>query len=381
MFIQLFYLIPNDIESKSMNLMELAFNIETKDDKFNDIIGKKAMSFSEQIDDILTKIQEDSLHQHSSLFLPPVSIKLQELQNAILKWIESNQIIKPDTKCPDIIYKCVLNKCGFGCILRNELLMCSKTALKDGIIFELINFENTLIGEKYGRWNRMFLPLSNFNNESMKSRCKNITKYKIPNTAKIGHWIPLKFEYKLKELHVDPVLFFHGILTKYFLRLLPKPVQLYDELLLDLKYKRRLHPYLPVIGLHIRRGDKYLEANLYPLTVYLKIIKYYLRQINSQDAIIILATDDKIVVENMVTYKLFTNPYSIHIVNANNVTISQRKSDNALISIVFDMLLLAESDFFVGQDSSNVASVVVQLMATRFSNHKIRTVSVDNIFA
>ena len=109
------------------------------------------------------------------------------------------------------------------------------------------------------------------------------------------------------------------------------------------------------------------------------------------DALIILATDDRNIVEYILMNdiinrdKLFINPYSIQIKNESNgnmnVTMSQRNDkNNALISIIFDMLLLSESDFFIGQDSSNVANVIVQLLSTRFSDPRFKSVSLDNLF-
>ena len=396
--IQLFQLIPNEsylyTEQEQLGLIISNDNINSMS------MTEKEELFAAEIDTILANLSvmnQSSSYKRNKLFnldkykIPPFSVEFDmkemiQLESEIFEWIISIQY--PLNKCPQKLYQCMLNKCGFGCIIRNELLMCAKKALHDGIMFDLINYENTLIDKSYGYWNKIFLPLSNIKNLSIS--CKNITNIskQIPNTKGMGYWIPSQFESRLKELHSDPVLLFHGILTRYFFRFVPNIRKLYDQLSMHLQQKLSAFPNSSVIGVHIRRSDKSSEANLYPLIVYLKVIKYYLQIRNEYDAFIILATDDKHIVEYILSNniinrdKLFVNPYSIGIDAGNeSVTISQRKSkDNALISIVFDMLLLSQSDFFIGQDSSNVGAVVVQLLSTRFVHHESKSVSLDCLF-
>ena len=110
---------------------------------------------------------------------------------------------------------------------------------------------------------------------------------------------------------------------------------------------------------------------------------------------LMLATDDaQIVNESIVQHgdggmplHFLWNPYAIEvgkgeigkgeIGKGEGVQLQQRRTHNALRSIVFDILLLSDSDMFVGQDGSRVARLVLELMAMRVPDYKQKMLSLD----
>ena len=100
---------------------------------------------------------------------------------------------------------------------------------------------------------------------------------------------------------------------------------------------------------------------------------------------LMLATDDaQIVNESIVQHgdggmplHFLWNPYAIEVGKGEDVDLQQRRTHNALRSIVFDILLLSDSDMFVGQDGSRVARLVLELMAMRVPDYKQKMLSLD----
>eukprot|EP01084_Bolivina_argentea_P232025 391152_1 len=320
---------------------------------------------------------------------------LQLLEYDILKWIIEYQNPK---KCPETYFEIgVLNKCGFGCKLDDYVLICAKFAMQQGYIFEFKNWgndNNTL--HEYGSWNGFFMPVSNVLSVCNDSELDILREgmYQV-RPSKIGFWIPEEFEQRIEALHNDSVLFFHGVLNRYLLRLNKKYMKEYNEIRSELMMNDivNIDKRLPLIGCHVRRTDKIMESNVYEWDNYVDLFKYllgynkirYMGKGNKLD--LFLATDDVNIVktvmmgdddDNGLKFNFLYNKYSMNIIN-NSVVLKQRRTDNALRSIVFDVLLLSESDLFIGQDGSRVSRLVLELIAMRLPDYKQRLISIDAV--
>ena len=201
----------------------------------------------------------------------------------------------------------------------------------------------------------------------------------------IGYWVPEEFAERIDALHNDSVLYFHGVLNRYLLRLTDKYRKQLDMERMDLVKKRKKD--LPLVGVHVRRTDKVMESNVYQWRNFVDLIKYLMKynEIKDDGMYLFLATDDKEIVETAIVQEnndglnieFLWNKYSIDI--DDGIELRQRRTDNALRSIVFDSLLLSDCDYFIGQDGSRVSRLVMELIAMRLPDYKQRLISVDAV--
>ena len=314
------------------------------------------------------------------------SYDLQLLEYDILKWIIAQQYVK---ECPTEYFEiAVLEECGFGCKLDDYILICAKYAISKGYLFEFKNWGNdndTL--HEYGEWNTFFKPLSNILEICKESELKELKDGMFQERPRmIGFWIPEIFEDRLNKLHNDSVLFFHGVLNRYLLRLNMKYRKQYELVRRTLTGRDDLNK--PIIGVHVRRTDKIMESNVYEWKNYIDLMRYLLEYngYNVDDGFyVFLATDDKEIVKTAIVedkndelkIEFIWNKYSIDI--DDGIELKQRRTNNGLRSIVFDILLLSECDYFLGQDGSRVSRLVLELFAMRFPDYKQRMISLDAV--
>eukprot|EP01084_Bolivina_argentea_P113556 202344_1 len=415
----------------------------TKDIEINSKWNKKSIT------KLLTKQTELFLKWNIIPYKSTLNYDLQQLEYDILYWIIHTQ---NPSQCPSNYYEITIsNKCGFACKISDYLLMYAKAAMMRDIIFDFNGFGENITASlhEYGAWNSFFEPLSN-----LLIVCNNTQRVYLMHNAvtihptTLGYWLPKQFEERLKFLHNDPVLFFHGVIDRYLLRLNTKYRKQFDAIRNEIDAKIKFIN-MPKIGCHVRRKDKVLEAYIYEWSNYMNLMDYiamyYMRNITVRvkrlrDVYLFLATDDKDIVfeairKNETRYlrlNYLFNKYSIDINMSkvenrfrngikknvddrngkrfygeldrilmnrkrdkkqfkygikmkendngeNGIIMNQRRSYNALRSIVFDVLLLVNMDYFIGQDASRIGRVILEMMATRMPDYKQRLISIDSV--
>ena len=156
----------------------------------------------------------------------------------------------------------MLSECGFGCKLDDYTLIWAKLALQRGLPFEFWQFgrdANRSLHE-YGAWNSMFKPLSNALDVCTEQELVTVNMTRKWKPRKMGFWIPPEFEERIKALHGDPVLYFHGVLNRYLLRLNEEHRSQFDAVRREIKKQSAGGV---TVGAHVRRTDKIIEGNVY----------------------------------------------------------------------------------------------------------------------
>ncbi|CAH1803122.1 unnamed protein product [Owenia fusiformis] len=125
----------------------------------------------------------------------------------------------------------------------------------------------------------------------------------------------------------------------------------------------------PIVGVHIRRGDKIREAPPVPTHTYMEhVARYYEHTPNAEhESLVYLASDDANV------YNETTNEYKAYRFVYIDPSTTGRKLDRA----VADLFLLADSDFFVGTFSSSFGRLIHELRQQKYEDGVCMGVSLD----
>ncbi|CAH1776245.1 unnamed protein product [Owenia fusiformis] len=182
--------------------------------------------------------------------------------------------------------------------------------------------------------------------------------YKVPS-----RFASIALEHQLPELWM----------VAQYIRYLIQPTEVLKQHISDVVTKIGFRR--PIIGVHVRRGDKVApgplkEADLTPLTKYMnEIDKFVLQtQTNKTRYAIFVATDDVHVLnEARNTYEQYT-----FIRYDSNQTIRTN-----FLPILTDILLLAETDYFVGTFTSNIGLLVHELRQQRYKDGSCMAKSTD----
>ncbi|CAH1787664.1 unnamed protein product [Owenia fusiformis] len=136
--------------------------------------------------------------------------------------------------------------------------------------------------------------------------------------------------------------------------------------------KRAIGFVHPIIGVHIRRGDKIREAEPIPTYKYIERIDAYINQLgfrmtSHELPSIFIASDDRTLIGQIKEH--YTQYNIIYIPN-------YFSSDLDLIML--DVLLLKECDYFIGTFSSNVGRLVYELQQSMYADASCLAESLDN---
>ncbi|CAH1787663.1 unnamed protein product [Owenia fusiformis] len=175
--------------------------------------------------------------------------------------------------------------------------------------------------------------------------------------------------YKLAQLHQSRALWVVGQLMGYLIQ----PSLSFSQQLKDLK--RAIGFIHPIIGVHIRRGDKITEAEPIPTYKYIERIEAYINQLDyktSNDKVpsIFIASDDRKLIDQI----------KQHYTQYNIIHVPHYFFKTHLDLIMFDILLLKECDYFIGTFSSNVGRLVYELQQSMYADASCLAESLDDSY-
>ncbi|CAH1778390.1 unnamed protein product [Owenia fusiformis] len=305
--------------------------------------------------------------------------------------------------------------CGFGCQI-HHITYCfimayasKRTLILDDSLWSYSN-------KTHGAWERMFLPLSTCNmtnsaippvNVSLSPRdvpkskcdryglddflvnCRNEQTVYCPVIEKMKSWKPKQLPYAVPEdiaerlghLHGNPIVWWIGQFVTYIMRPSPR-LNYYIE---ESYYRLGFDLKAPVIGMHIRRGDKIQsEAKLHELEEYMQHADEFYKLYETMEnrpipRHIYLATD------GVNVYKDAVSKYSQYTFMADENQDDCRKcfkQDNevGLQAIAIDVFLLSKTNFLICTFSSQVCRLAYELMQGLHPDAHDYYVSLDDAY-
>ncbi|CAH1790373.1 unnamed protein product [Owenia fusiformis] len=166
----------------------------------------------------------------------------------------------------------------------------------------------------------------------------------------------------ISKKHRIPELWMVGQYVRYLIQPTKKLRQFISNVVSKIGFRT------PVVGLHIRRGDKVREVKPTPLNKYFDEINQYFLTRNYDTKLVFLATDDKNVFNDCRDkYKQYTFI---------QLESDKTKRTNTMVTLT-DIILLAETDYFVGTFSSNVGLLVHELRQQRYKDGSCMSKSTD----
>jgi len=355
-----------------------------------------------------TAIQQFQVYNEFNIapYSPNSNKQLQDLEHYTISWMIQRQFIsKKDQKhknkqeiCNEmIIHQCTTIECGLGCQLDDYVAICAfHTFDTKNAIFDIYNHGKYQLLREYGDIKNVLLPPTDLHEFCGDSPVPSQHQRSMgrPNVESMKYWVPHHIKQQINKIHSDPSLWFHGVWNRFMLRLNDEKMDQYKTLLASMHdFEQKIENIYQTtevlkIGVHVRRTDKTTEADIHEWNVYVPIIKHFMEKFNVMDNVmIVLATDDpQLIMQQIVEMspefsdKLFFNSENIKRSESTDTDFisNQRGTKNALKSVVFDALLLSDCDIFIGQDSSRVSRLILQLFAMRYTDYKQRIASVDH---
>nr|XP_026695846.1 alpha-(1,6)-fucosyltransferase-like isoform X2 [Ciona intestinalis] len=299
--------------------------------------------------------------------------ELQELNRIAQSMISQTQNPKNCTRAKKL--HCVMNHmtCGFGCII-HDYGLCAFVSIGESRTLQYdMNQLATYpgINTTFEYPSETCVNRTNFGNYKIEwhpklhkdapSSNKEVLTMTI-NEPSTSHsqfspgTVPQHLIERLQLVHSDPNAWWTGHVISYLVR--PQ-----KWVLEELKtIKREIEFEHPIVGIHVRRTDKISEASYFGLERYMDHVeswydRYQLKHPKEKVVRrIYLATDDaQVVKEAKNSYPHYKILFTIGRTFNNS---QNRKSNSAVKGVLFDALLLKDSDFVVVTFSSNVSSLV-----------------------
>ncbi|XP_045177027.2 alpha-(1,6)-fucosyltransferase-like isoform X2 [Mercenaria mercenaria] len=245
-------------------------------------------------------------------------------------------------------------------------------------------------GWKYAKegWETMFLPLSGNCTSTMNHKVtitknlSNIAHIKVIGLPLMQHlsyrpkYLPLAIPEDLADnltrVHRNPSVWWVGQFVKYLTRPKRTLQNHFQQRQKKLVFKR------PVVGIHVRRTDKKLEADYHRLEEYMKHVDKWFNihvKNDTKSRYIYLATDNPDVLKE--AQNKYPNYTFIHDAEASITAKRTRYTESSLQGILFDVHMLSMCDFVICTMSSNVGRLVYELMQSRDGEASNRLLSLD----
>ncbi|CAK8681760.1 unnamed protein product [Clavelina lepadiformis] len=290
---------------------------------------------------------------------------------------------------------CKFPYCGFGC-QHHHIGNCLLAALGTNRVM-LVDYSSV----PYPGIQKVFLPLSD--TCAMEDLPKQVDEWKgdlqesyehiqvvrldlthetSPNTRFKGLTIPKFLQEKVEFLHDDPNMWWIGQIMGYLLR----PRSWISVRVQEIKKKLNLtHPY---VSIHVRRTDKLVkEARKFEIEEYMDpVVAWYDSQVGdarNYTKRVYVASDDlaSVIPDARNKYPNYDFVYNTvddkKLLKDMKQTVQSRQTEEELAAFVCDLMILSESDYFVGTYSSNVGRLITQLMHSS-SDATFRSRSIDH---
>ncbi|CAK8681863.1 unnamed protein product [Clavelina lepadiformis] len=290
---------------------------------------------------------------------------------------------------------CKFPYCGFGC-QHHHIGNCLLAALGTNRVM-LVDYSSVA----YPGILKVFLPLSDTclmedlpkqvdewkgelqeNYEHIQVVRLDLTHEGSPNTHFQGLTVPKFLQEKGEFLHDDPNMWWIGQIMGYLLR--PRP---WVSVRLQ-QIKRKLNLYHPYVSIHVRRTDKLMmEARKFEIEEYMDpVVAWYDSQVGNASNYtrrVYVASDDlaSVIPDARNKYPNYDFVYNTvddkKLLKDMKQTVQSRQTEDELVALACDLMILSESDYFVGTHSSNVGRLVTQLMHSS-SDATFRSRSIDH---
>lgn len=301
--------------------------------------------------------------------------------------------IQNSRNCSGRLLVCSSKPCGYGCQMHHMVYcLLSAYASRRRMVLQNPNFET--YREKYTTF---FKPLSTSCNTPhqnymsipvMVATTKSEHVFSEKRVVKLGAIDIAKFERgyfppafprdiadRLMRFHGNPMVWWIGQLTKYLTRPNANMTEYFEKEQSLLRFKH------PIVGVHIRRTDKIVEASYHTVSEYMEHVEewfnIYEKSLPLYERRVYLASDDLLVIEEAKrkyrNYTFITNEMS-----ARKSGPSDRYSD--LIGVIKDIHFLSLTDHLVCTFSSQVCRLAYEKMQTIHGDASTWFTSLDDIF-
>ncbi|XP_078492580.1 alpha-(1,6)-fucosyltransferase-like isoform X2 [Ciona intestinalis] len=318
------------------------------------------------------------------------SKELQELNRIAQSMISQTQNPKDCTRAKKL--HCVMNHmtCGFGCII-HDYGLCAFVSIGESRTLQYdLNQLATYpgINTTFEYPSKTCVNRTNFGNYGIEwhhapSPNKEVLTMTI-NVPSASHSqfspgsVPQHLIERLQRIHSGPNAWWTGHVISYLIRPQKWVIEELETIKGDIEFEH------PIVGIHVRRTDKISEASFFDLERYMDHVeswydRYQLKHPKKKVVRrVYLATDD----ENVIKEAKNSYPdYKIIFTIGRTFNISQnRKSNSAVKGVLFDALLLKDSDFVVATFSSNIGRLVYELRQNTSSDPTYNVVSLDDGF-
>ncbi|CAK8681755.1 unnamed protein product [Clavelina lepadiformis] len=333
-----------------------------------------------------TKFLVDVIHNESQK-------ELSNLGNEVQKRIHKLQNPSDCKTAKKLV--CKFPYCGFGC-QHHHIGNCLLAALGTNRVM-LVDYSNV----RYLGIQKVFLPLSDTcsmedlpkqvdewkgdlqeNYEHIQAVSLDLTPENNPNTRFKGLTIPKLLQEKIEFLHDDPNMWWIGQIMGYLLR--PKPwISVRVQ-----QIKKKLNLTHPYVSIHVRRTDKLMiEARKFEVDEYMDpVVAWYDSQVGDASNYarrVYVASDDlaSVIPDARNKYPDYDFVYNAvddkKLLKDMRQTVQSRQTEDELVALACELMILSESDYFVGTYSSNIGRLVTQLMHSS-SDATFRSRSIDH---
>jgi hypothetical protein len=160
-----------------------------------------------------------------------------------------------------------------------------------------------------------------------------------------------------KYRKVRSQLWYQSQIVAYLFRLKPHVLNQCEALMSKINFRKKSGG--PIVGMHIRHGDKFLETFPHPFSQYMELLKAKWPHVKR----VFLASDDKFVFfESFLSDKYKKDGYEFLYVMDETFYKSDWENFRSLLC---DIYILSECDYFVGTMSSNLGRLVWELMYSK----------------
>ncbi|CAN7941908.1 unnamed protein product, partial [Ixodes hexagonus] len=300
-----------------------------------------------------------------------IAENMKKLANYVQERIHDLQNPVDCSTAPKLLCR-LTNKSGLASGV-HSLLWCLVAALRGGRTLVLDSSKWNYAPEN--DWIKTFLPITG---PSCKGANAKKSRQSFPEAGKVQRKIidiPSAIVKPLVSNHGSPYAWWYGQLVGYILRLQNSTMKKISEFKKSRGYKH------PIVGVHIRRTDKYVEASYHAVDEYMIQVEDYYAKLALTMPVekkrVFVATDEPRVVDEIrkkySQYDVINSEVSSHQANR----IRTRRHNTSLFGVMLDITLLAESDFLVCTMSSGFCRVAYELMQTRHPDGSMMATSLD----
>jgi glycoprotein 6-alpha-L-fucosyltransferase len=179
----------------------------------------------------------------------------------------------------------------------------------------------------------------------------------VPRIPYLFTAVPSDLLSRLEKAFEEPQAWWSSQLTKYLLRLKPDYQKIVDESMARMGFQH------PIVGIHLRRGDKIAEVPYQPLKAYMHYANEYFDVLELTQTVnqrrIYMATDDPEVVreakEKYPEYIILSDQ------DINQVAKDFKAANFSSLGIIVQSRILAQCDYYVFTMSSNLGRKIYEM--------------------